>query len=280
MSHSFVVGYGVIMAAFSVGLFYAGISMGWLYLWMGVIISAAVIPAALTLLWSRLNWIAAAFSPVLGLIFALIAWIVTTSKQYDGVLSVDTLGQNNPMLAGNVVALLSPLVLVPILTFAFGADDYDWSSMGAIKVADDADLSNLETIDTEAGNETSGVVVVASEEEKAMLNRASNIAKYMTVTLTVALLVLWPMPMYGSGYVFSRKFFTGWVVVGILWLFCSAVAVGLFPLYEGRHSMIRVFSGMLGKGKKTYTEGHEVEVTEESVEVREKETDTGSKSSQ
>jgi Na+/proline symporter len=37
-SHSAVVGYAIIMASFSTGLYYAGISMGYLYLMMGVII--------------------------------------------------------------------------------------------------------------------------------------------------------------------------------------------------------------------------------------------------
>jgi Na+/proline symporter len=50
-SHVVVVGYGFFIASFSVGLWYAGISMGYLYLMMGVIISAAVLPATLTLVW-------------------------------------------------------------------------------------------------------------------------------------------------------------------------------------------------------------------------------------
>lgn len=61
------------------------------------------------------------------------------------------------------------------------------------------------------------------------------------------------MPMYGSGYVFSKKFFTGWVSVGILWLFCSAFCVGLYPLFEGRHSMVHTLRGIVrdltGRGK-------------------------------
>lgn len=51
MSHVVVVGYGVFIATFSVGLWYAGISMGYLYLMMGVIISSAVLPATLTFVW-------------------------------------------------------------------------------------------------------------------------------------------------------------------------------------------------------------------------------------
>ena len=43
-----------------------GISMGYLYLMMGVIISSAVLPATLTLLWSGQNKAAVIVSPTLG----------------------------------------------------------------------------------------------------------------------------------------------------------------------------------------------------------------------
>ena len=55
MSHTIVVAYALFIATFSVGLWYAGISMGYLYVMMGVIISSAVLPATLTLTWSGQN---------------------------------------------------------------------------------------------------------------------------------------------------------------------------------------------------------------------------------
>ena len=45
------------------------------------------------------------------------------------------------MLAGNVVALLSPCIFVPILTYAFGRQKYDWKSMMLIRLGDDHDLA-------------------------------------------------------------------------------------------------------------------------------------------
>jgi hypothetical protein len=115
MAHCCVVGFALIMAGFSVGLYYIGtwlgllfslfrdvhgmvitdmaigISLGYLYLLMGVIVSSAVLPASLTLLWKRQNMIAATVSPVLGLVTSLVAWLVTAKKQY-GSLSVDSTG--------------------------------------------------------------------------------------------------------------------------------------------------------------------------------------------
>jgi hypothetical protein len=226
--------------------------MGYLYLLMGVIISAAVLPATLTLMWSKQNWWAATFTPPLGFLCALIAWLVTAQKE-GGELSVATTGANNPMLAGNVVALLSPLIFVPVFTYAFGPQNYDWISMKAIRKGDDHDLALAAHIDLELVPGQRRDSVVAEEEEQAKLLKASKIARYMTVFMTLALLILWPMPMYGSGYVFSKKFFTGWVVVGILWMFCSSFAVGLYPLWEGRktsaHTFKSIYLDVTGKGR-------------------------------
>lgn len=243
MSHASCVVYAIIMAGFSTGLYYAGIGMGYLYLMMGVIISSAVLPATLTLMWSGQNWIAASVSPVLGLATALIAWLVTAKKQY-GNLSVDSTGSNDPMLAGNVAALLSPLIFIPILTYAFGPQNYDWISMKLIRKADDSDVAKSAGVDLESVPGERRQSVVEEEAEQAQLKKAAIIARSMTVFLTLSLLVLWPMPMYGSGYIFSEKFFTGWVVVGIIWLMFSTMAVGIYPLIEGRHGIAHTFKCM------------------------------------
>ena len=208
MAHSGVVAYAIVLAGFSTGLFYIGISMGYLYLLMGVIISSAVLPAALTLLWNRQNWAAATFSPPLGFVCSLIAWLVTASKE-GGTLNVATTGANNPMLAGNVVALLSPCLFIPILTFAFKPQKYDWVSMKAIRRGDDHDIAKSAHVDLENVPGERRASVADSAAEMSKLKKASRIARIMTVVLTLCLLVLWPMPMYGSGYIFSKGFFTG-----------------------------------------------------------------------
>ena len=224
--------YAILLASFSTGLYYIGISLGYLYLLMGVIISSAVLPAALTLLWSQQNWAAATFSPCLGFICAMVGWLVQAKKEF-GILSVDSTGSNYPMLVGNVVALLAPCVFIPILTFAFKPQNYDWESMRLIKKADDHDLAAAAHIDLEmipGGHEESRA---EEEAEQAQLLRASKIARWLTVFLTLALLVFWPMPMLGSEYVFSKPFFRGWVVVAIMWLFFSGFT-GEFDLFVSK----------------------------------------------
>lgn len=111
--------------------------------------------------------------------------------------------------------------------------------MRAIRKGDDNDLAADAGVDLELVPGSATIDPADDEEEQRKLLRASKIAKTTTVVLTVALLLLWPIPMYGTGYVFSKPFFTGWVVVGIMWLFGSLFAVGLYPLWEGRTSMAR-----------------------------------------
>ncbi|KAL2166116.1 hypothetical protein VTG60DRAFT_3277 [Thermothelomyces hinnuleus] len=200
MSHAVVVGYGVFIATFSVGLWYAGISMGYLYLMMGVIISSA---------------------------------------KECGNLGVECTGSNNPMLAGNVAALLSPIVLVAIFTLIFGIDKYNWKSMLEIRRADDHELADGAGVDPEEVPGGHVETPAEQEEERKKLERAGKISKTATVIMTLAFLVLWPMPMYGSGYIFSKRFFTGWVTVGIIWIFCSFIGVGLFPVFESRKTLAR-----------------------------------------
>ena len=157
------------------------------------------------------------------------------------------------MLAGNVVSLLAPAIFIPILSFTLKSPKYDWVSMKMIRRADDKDLADAAHVDLESVPGENEHSDQEEEMEQRKLKRSAKIARSLTVFLTFALLILWPMPMYGSGYVFSKSFFTGWISVGILWLFCSATCVGLYPLWEGRHTSMRtmkcIFLDITGKGK-------------------------------
>ena len=63
------------------------------------------------------------------------------------------------------------------------------------------------------------------------------------------MLIIWPLPIYGTGYVFSKKFFTGWIVVSFIWIFVSVMLVGIFPAWEGRESVISTVRAVFGKGQ-------------------------------
>jgi hypothetical protein len=229
--------------------------MGYLYLLMGVIISPAVIPATLTLLWADQSWAAATFAPPLGFACSVISWLVTT-KAISGELTVETTGANIPMLVGNCVALLSPLLFIPILTYCPPSkpQKYDWQSMLNIRVTDDRDMVIEDPERLEEREERLAISAAAVAEDTAKLNASAKTARWLCISLTIALLVLWPMPLFGTGYVFSSRFFTGWVVVGILWLFISCGMVVVLPIYESRSTISRttraICKDLMGLGGK------------------------------
>lgn len=275
-SHIAVIAFGFITAGFAIGLYYIGVSMGFLYLLMGVIISSAVIPAVLTLMWGGLNFWAGILSPVLGFCFSITAWLVTAQAQ-NGAINVSTAGSDMPMLAGNVVALLSPVLTIPILTLIFGKDNYDFENFKRITRADDSEFWKGDSSSEELGGSVEVVSIREKQaaggstapenilelqdsssetmespvhleeldpEEKALLDKYAKIARIITTVMAISLLVLWPMTMYGTGYVFSKQFFTGWVIVGIIWIFFSTFVVVIYPLWESRQGIFETFRGI------------------------------------
>lgn len=276
-SHCTVIVFSLVMSGFATGLYYAGISMGYLYELMGIIISAAVLPATLTLLTKHQNKIAVIVSPILGTAIAIMAWLVSTHTMY-GEITVDNTFMDDPMLIGNVVALLSPAIFIPILTFAFGSQNFDWEILKNIQRVDDSAeieeaikdiLPDQEKIitgeDASIGDNKSNAdilpiksnvtqvakniahsdeILQQQAQEEAHLARASKIAGWLCLAMSVCLLVIWPMPMYGSKYIFSKKFFTGWVSVGIIWIFITAFIVVIYPLWEGRYGIYTSLRGI------------------------------------
>jgi hypothetical protein len=121
-------------------------------------------------------------------------------------------------------------------------DHYDWESMKCISKGNDHDLAEAAQIDPE---------LIPGQATETKLLKTSKVAKWMTGILTAALLILWPFPMFGSGYIFSKEFFTGWVVIGVIWVFAVFICVGIYPVWEGRNSighMVKaIFMDITGK---------------------------------
>ncbi|SMN21783.1 similar to Saccharomyces cerevisiae YHL016C DUR3 Plasma membrane transporter for both urea and polyamines [Maudiozyma saulgeensis] len=292
-SHIACFTFGVAMSGFSVGLTYGYVSMGYIYEIMGIIISSAVVPVVLTLCWRQQNRIAVICSPVLGTGLAIMSWLVCTKSLFKE-LTIDTTFEDYPMLAGNVVALCSPCITIPILTYVFKPQRFDWEILKSIKRADESEelaelqeeedseqIIGLESVpsndsseqlnkdSSDSGNEEKQDLKISEskikpiktilssiqketpeelneelEKEKKALARSLKIAYGLCIFFAFAFLLIWPMPMYGSHYIFSKKFFTGWVVVQIIWLFISAFCVILFPLWEGRHGIYTTLRGI------------------------------------
>jgi len=70
--------------------------------------------------------------------------------------------------------------------------------------------------------------------------------------------------LYGTAYQFSKKFFTGWVIVSLLWACFSFGSVTVYPIIEERRRLMSWTKDISGKSKADETE--RVSVDEVKVE--------------
>jgi hypothetical protein len=75
------------------------------------------------------------------------------------------------------------------------------------------------------------------------IRRWLKIAAVYFVVNVLTTIVLWPMPLYRN-YIFTRRFFDGWVSVAIIWHFAAMCAVIVYPVWDGRHAIGKAVRGM------------------------------------
>jgi Na+/proline symporter len=78
MKNYIMIAITIIMLIIALILYNVGLSLGWLYSFMGIIVGPAVIPVTLTLFWARLNSFSMFVSLLAGVILGVISWIITT----------------------------------------------------------------------------------------------------------------------------------------------------------------------------------------------------------
>lgn len=234
----FIVAFGLLSGILAIILKNIGINLGYLYLLMGILITSAVTPLTCALMWSKQNWYAVVISPVLGTIFAIIAWLVS-AKVLNGEVTILTTGGNYPFLAGNLVALLIPIPIVYILTM-LKPDKFDFATTKfEIKKVEDIEL------EVAVANHNDVVNLDDVEMTDAELDASSTFAKRSSLILTVILVIVWPLPLFFSDWVFNKEFFRGWVVFSIIWVWCSTIAVGIYPIYESAGAIQTVFANIM-----------------------------------
>ncbi|KAL8287607.1 hypothetical protein RQP46_003465 [Phenoliferia psychrophenolica] len=233
VSHFAVVGFGIFMATFSTAIFYGGASLGWTIYMLGTIVCPAMIPILLTLLWDRQTKLAAIVSPLVGMAGGIAVWL-GTSYHFGGEISY-----------GTVTSAFLPLPISVLLSLLVNPYKYDWADLNVIEDTDNFSIDVKE--DDHRGQSAEGW----STEDRAYMKRGALFSGFFSLFLFLAVWVIWPLPMYGSGYIFSAKFFDGWIRVGQIWTWVALGIAGILPVLQGRHSIKKVVWGVLGIGELT-----------------------------
>ena len=73
---------------------------------MGVLIGSAVIPTAVMLSWRKANAVGAIAGTAVGCILGIVTWLSVAEAEH-GRVNLHTTDRNTPMLAGNLMSILT-----------------------------------------------------------------------------------------------------------------------------------------------------------------------------
>ncbi|EKM50427.1 uncharacterized protein PHACADRAFT_104356 [Phanerochaete carnosa HHB-10118-sp] len=239
LSHFVVIGWATICACIATGLSHTAIGVNFIITTIGIITGPALFPIACTLLWRKQNTVAVVVAPLLGTATGLGCWIGSTRHWYH-VTTIDTLGEPLPLVVGNATALFSSMVYSPMLTYIFGAQDFKWEKFENIVAVDDSDVAGMTK--TQLVQQSKVEDPRMDEATNAKMKRATLVAAFSSIAVTLAFVILLPMPLYGTRYVFSRPFFRLWVVWTFAWAWAAGLIITLLPLWQGRRTLWLVAS--------------------------------------
>jgi len=236
VGHASVIGFGIIAIALAIGLAHAGFDVSFITTVSGVVVDVCIVPMACTLFWKKQSKWAFIFGTTLSTCAALAIWIGYTHVQ-SGTINLTTLSTNEALAAGNISALGIPVLLVPIITW-LKPDDFDFSLLKQIKQVDDTSYDELHGAHPYQSSIQRKDALSSEAVDNRQLLRARNIAGIVSLSFVLFYLVIFPLPLYGTNYVFSRRFFTGWIVVAFLWAWFASIVIICLPLYQGRKAMV------------------------------------------
>ncbi len=228
VSRATIVGFGIGMGGLAVVLLSMGLSLGFVYLAMGVLIGSAVIPIALTITWKRTNKYAATIGAIAGLFVALGTWVGVAASlpEHGGVVSLASLGNNYSMLFGNIAGILTGGAIAGLGSLATRTK-FDWEEMKQkIKLVD---LSEEDARKLDA--------------DEATLKKAFRFSLKGGGLMTLVLIIAWPMPLFFAGYVFDINFYSLWVGISIVWVSAATFFIVGLPIIEARHGIAKVVRG-------------------------------------
>lgn len=252
VSHWGIALYAIVLAAFCCILNAAGISLTWILTVLGVIVGGASLPVGMILLWKPMSTVAAVGAPWIGFLSGLVVWFVTTWKR-SGAINVATTGDITNALAGNLASFGVGFIMAVVLTFVFPKKHA--SELNVIPgIAQqtkhrEAKAEASEAKEPMSTSDTPDELVTPVTARNALVDylesnntepmdsvqakKAERLAWTATGIFFFGAVILVPFTLFGTSYVYSKSFFTGWVVVSFIWVWTSVMICVVYPLVSG-----------------------------------------------
>ncbi|KAK0495471.1 urea transporter [Armillaria luteobubalina] len=254
IGHAMVAVYAIVMGLAGLIFFYIGVSMGWLYTFMGVILGSGVVPIALCITWNKANKWGCIAGSIAGFAAGIIAWLVTTTCLNGGIINVTTSGGDYEMLAGNLASIGVGGIIATVSSLIW-PENFDFeitrslnrpeSIPGISKSKDEVTCDDLDHKEKSPDVSSAHEACIDDEDlDPVALKKAFNFATWSSVVLLLILIIIVPLPLFFASTIYGTGGLTAWIVIGIIWTFFSAFAVVVYPLWESREALIMIFRGI------------------------------------
>jgi len=237
-----ILGFGLGMGALASLLFQFGVSLQYVYLAMGVLIGSAVAPISLAILWKDTNRYAATVGSIIGLGCGVTVWL-SYAYLNSGEISLASTSNMFALLAGNLASILTSL-FITVIGSLLRPENFNFSKLKhEIFVVDEQIRKRLE-----------------KETNEESLKKASKFSMRYGMTLTLILVVVWPIPLFLSNYVFTETVYHVWIWVAILWAATAGSLVWALPIIQSRSGISHVFKNLVisSKPKSSDKYGHDL----------------------
>ncbi|XP_035681863.1 urea-proton symporter DUR3-like [Branchiostoma floridae] len=234
----------------------AGLNLGWLYLFMGVLIGAAVIPIGMALFWARTTAAGMISGATVGCVLALICWLGTAASFPGGLGGgnfIKNSGDQVSMIVGNLVSILSGGAICAVVSIVQSYDKTEdelmreWEKTRSV----DNPLKPWGPTYQSAYKMTSANKLndrPSFEEIRRFCRRPRMTALIAGIGLSLVLVIIWPAGMLGVG-VMNGSEFQHWVNVSQTWAFLAAAFVIVVPLVQEVVSIYKNYRANKEHGK-------------------------------
>jgi SSS family transporter len=271
IQHAAVIGFSICVIALAIGLGRANFDVSFITTCLGIIVNVCIIPMGCTLFWKKMSKWGMIFGTTISTCISVSVWIGYAQAE-SGTITLATLSTYNALAAGNTIAIGVPIIIVPIIVY-LKPDNFDFNKWKTDIYQDDNKDFNEEhgLTNVLSGAELTELVIEQEKELEYLMIRRRNIGFVIVTVFVLFFLILFPIPLYATSFIFTKTFFRGYIVVTFLWVFFSSGVVTVYPIWESRKGIISFIKKIIYQKQNTELYSDEVLAHVETIKSREEE---------
>ncbi|KAG1816541.1 putative urea transporter [Suillus subaureus] len=269
VSHYVICAWAIWMGCWATILNQANIDLGWTELGypsctMGIVLSPAVIPIILTVWWSKLTRTGLLCGSIIGAILGMLAWMIGCWKingehfrlsHITGAITIANLALPISAVCSGLTGFMFS-GLITVFVSLLKPDNYDFEGTRAIALLDKSENNdpNLDVASAEKREKLPsdfevGPTDPVAQEDPLCYDTLQGVfrrATWYSSAMSVIVILIVPLTMFFTNYVFSERFYAFWVTCSIVWVFMGGAFSVILPLLESRKEMVAILK-RLGK---------------------------------